>query len=381
MVNYRYINYKRMDMKSRLFVVDEETLTETMNSGVASIFVPKLKGKYWLKTIADLMADMLQIEIGDYIFLWETKSRNNKNRIHGVYRAISKPFYKCNSRQDRAPFKIHIQKAYDFAEPIDEYDVLNNPNIKNDLWTILGKKVAGKSRGTTPLSPKESKYLITLLEGINPNSTFIPFNNASVVNVRNPLCIQYPTIGHNPKTRVLTRLNPNRLHFFSSNHNVLYEKVLETIFNQELTNKNVGFFSPFGIDVNKVVWYSNYLPYSVEQSEMDYVIFESEDGINYTKIFLIEFMKEKLDKSHIQRALLYSKWINESLCLGSNIVEPIIVCKESYDYVNGESSRARNNTLRKQREMIDAMQRQYKTKNLQIFVYNFYQNPIFIKKK
>ena len=25
----------------------------------------------------------------------------------------------------------------------------------------------------------------------------------------------------------------------------------------------------FGIDVDKVIWFSNYLPYSIEQSEMD----------------------------------------------------------------------------------------------------------------
>ena len=34
-------------------------------------------------------------------------------------------------------------------------------------------------------------------------------------------------------------------------------------------------FSQIGIDVDKVVWYSNYLPYSIEQSEMDYVLLQS----------------------------------------------------------------------------------------------------------
>lgn len=144
-------------MKARLFVVNKDTLEKTLQTNVASIKVPKLEGKQWKKTIADLMADMLQIKIGDYLFFWETKSTESKSRIHGVYRAISRPYYYCESAEDDAPFKIHIEKAYDFKEPIDEYDVLNCPYVKISMWTIIGKKVANKPRGTSPLSLEETK--------------------------------------------------------------------------------------------------------------------------------------------------------------------------------------------------------------------------------
>lgn len=57
-------------MKGRLFVVNENTPLQAVNERVASIFMPKLDEKPQReKTIADIMADMLQIEIGDYIFL------------------------------------------------------------------------------------------------------------------------------------------------------------------------------------------------------------------------------------------------------------------------------------------------------------------------
>ena len=70
--------------KARLFVVDENTFLSTIHNKIASIYVPDLSGKQWLKTVADIMADMLQIEIGDYIFLWKNKSAETsaKNCIY-----------------------------------------------------------------------------------------------------------------------------------------------------------------------------------------------------------------------------------------------------------------------------------------------------------
>ncbi len=368
-------------MKSRLFVVNEDTLASTIASNIASIFVPALTGAQWVKTVADLMADMLQIEIGDYIFLWETRSGSQKSRIHGVYRAISKPYYQCLTPADNAPLKIHIEKAFDFINPVDEYDVLNNPYIKSDLWTIIGKKVAGKSRGTTPLSQKETDYLITLLNGLNPNATFIPWNPLRVVTVPNPLAVTYLSTGVNTPPPTLNAFNPNALHLFDSSGNVVYEKVLETIFNQEMTNRNGAFFSPLGIDTSKVIWYSNYLPYSVEQSEMDYVVIESEDGIHFSKVFVIELMKTGLDNSHIHRCLLYSKWVNETLCLGSNIVTPIIVCRDSVDFISGETNKRKQTVLNKTNRLIISTEQLYATKSLEIYTYNFSNNPIFNRKR
>jgi len=149
--------------KARLFTVNEETIKNTLKSNIVSILTPEPTGTLWLKTFSDIMADMLQIEIADYVFLWETRSTNQKSRIHGVYRAISKPFYHMDSPSDKYPFKIHIEQAYIFDSPLDEYDILNCPYIKTPLWTITGKKVAGKSRGTTPLSQDETSKLIICL--------------------------------------------------------------------------------------------------------------------------------------------------------------------------------------------------------------------------
>lgn len=359
-------------MKGRMFVVSSDTMLTTIDTQVASIITPKLQGEQWVKTLADIMADMLQIEIGDYIFLWETSSRGHKSRIYGVYRAISKPYYECTNASDKAPFKIHIEKAYDFETPLDEYDVLNCPYIKNEMWTIIGKKVAGKSRGTSPLSPDEIKNLILLLIAKNQTYQFYEFNPDHIVNVPCPLKIDYTKNGVPEKPSSLSAIHPNNISYINGG-NVHYEKIIETIFNQEMSHKNVDFFEQIGINVNKVVWYSNYLPYSIEQSEMDYVVLQSDDGMCINKIFVIELQKGKIDEDHIQRCLLYSKWVNETLAIGASIVQPIVICFNSYDFIHGETHAAKKRCAERLEAAINNYVNDYSVNDLQVYKYSF--NP------
>ena len=369
-------------IKSRLFVVDSNSIEKAKRTNVASINVPELTGEYWVKTVSDIMADMLQIEIGDYIFFWEVKSGTQKSRIHGVYRAISKPYYSCDDASDKSPFKICIEEAYVFENPIDEYDFLNCPYIKDTLWTVIGKKVAGKSRGTSPLSIEEAKHLITLLIGSNPNYSFIPRDDSRIINIPNPLTIDYSQKGNNSPSADIYTMNPNALNFIDNANNVQYEKILETIFNQEMSGRNPEFFSQFGIDVDKVIWFSNYLPYSIEQSEMDYVILESDDNCFLTKIYVIEFIKNSLDESHIKRSLLYSKWINDTLALGACVAQPIIICKNSINFIDGETAPTRIEKMNRLNEFCETLEREFKVKKLKVYTYDFSgDSPIFSQKR
>ena len=368
--------------KARLFTVDSNTIISTKNSGMATIFCPQLDGTQWVKTVADIMADLLQIEIGDYIFLWERKSGNQKSRIHGVYRAISNPYFDNSDPNDGAPFKIRIEEAYHFENPIEEYEVLNCPFVKDPLWTIMGKKVADKARGTSPLSMKEAEILITLLIGNNPDWTYNDFDYSNTISMPNPLIVNYQKCGSNPDTSSIAALDINSVNFFDDGHNVHYEKILETIFNQEATKRNQSFFSQIGIDINKVSWYCNYLPYSLEQSEMDYVIVESEDGNNISKIFVIEFMTGYLDEDHLHRVCMYSKWVNNTLALGTNFVFPIVISKTSVDFINGETSKRKNEKLQSLKNRESADINTYEINPVSVYTYDFSSGtPVFIKKK
>lgn len=56
-------------MKARLFVVNKDTIINTLDSMEVSVFVPEPKGKLrWYKTLTDIISDLMQVEIGDYIF-------------------------------------------------------------------------------------------------------------------------------------------------------------------------------------------------------------------------------------------------------------------------------------------------------------------------
>lgn len=345
--------------KARLFVVDEKTLENTFRTEIVSVKTPAPTGTMWEKTVADIMADMLQIEIGDYIFLWRIKDGNRKSQIYGVLRAISVPYYQMDNNKDEYPFKIKVERAYNFANPIDEYDVLNSPYIKGPLWTIVGKKIAGKSRGSSPLSMEEIQYLITLLIEKNKDYRFQPFSKNRTKRVRNGLRVSYKKKGENSSIRTLSKLNPNKLCYFNTDGSLKYEKVLETVFNQEMAAKNNRFFSQLGINVKKVVWFSNYLPYSIEQSEMDYLVMESDDGQTISRYFLIEFMKDVVDEDHIYRCLQYSKWISDTLTLGTQNVQPLLIC--------GKVKRD-NDEITK---FIGENEEAFGTRKMKIFTYNF----------
>lgn len=276
----------------------------------------------WNKTIIDIMSDMLQVEIGDYIFLWVC-GKTEKSRIYGVYRAVSNPYYNYISNE-MDPFKVKIDIAYGFKLLIDEYQIINNPQMKNFLWTIIGKKVAGKSRGSTPITKIEMEFLIRMLIDKNGN-LYKYYPNYKQINVVNELTINLKGEYEQKLPNGLSKFNIKKLNHRTANE-VHYEKSLEGILNELFRNKQEKVISQLDIKMNNVVWYANYLPYGIERSEIDYMVIESEDVTIESKIDIIELMKGKIDEDHIRRCLIYSKWVRDTITQGTNIVRPVLIC-------------------------------------------------------
>ena len=208
-------------IKARMFVVNEDTRKEAVKTYIASFSVPRLTKdkkvtdeatKQFVSSTGSMLADILQLKIGDYFFFWcERKDQSTKSCIYGVYRIISEPFFAYkNKGKDDKPFKIYFEEAYHFKNPITEYELLNSPYIKSNLWNIRGKKTSGKSRGSTPISIEETKILIDMLIEKNKNYYFIPFNRNNVKDKiiyngeeQKPLGIDYSSRGKKlarPKT-------------------------------------------------------------------------------------------------------------------------------------------------------------------------------------
>lgn len=345
-------------MKGRLFVVNNEFMKNLESTMEIKVLIPEPASKTWYKTLTDIIADMFQMKIGDYVFLWETKGNNADSYIWGVYRIISNPFFEDNV------FKAKIEVAYKFLNPITEYDVLNDPYNKIDLWNICGKKIAGKSRASTPLSPYEIEFLIQKLIDKNPSFEYKNYNN-TILQVNNELPVNIINTCNNKTPSRLSDLNLAEISFVNKNGTVKYEKFMELLFNYLIKNNDAETLSKLGINLSNIFWYANYLPYSLERKEIDYLIMEAQDGIIVDKINLIEFQKNTLDVDHINRCLLYSKWINSKLAKGSNLTRPIIICEK---FNNLEST-------------ILEKEKFYSTKPLEIYTINLKNGIINIEKR
>ncbi|MGN1295420.1 MAG: EVE domain-containing protein [Bacilli bacterium] len=354
------------EIKARMFVVNEHTYRKSKESGIVSVRIPlnkknidhKAPSTQFVSSTNSMLADILQIEKGDYIFFWCEKNQDSyKSNIIGVYRVISDPYYKFDDNDDIAPFKIKIEEAYHFEKAITEYDLLNSPYIKENLWNIIGKKVCGKSRGTIQITKPEIKVLIDLLIGMNPNYTFIPQDESRFIDLPctlssgeelpQPLKFNYHTGKklQKPEIDKLYTYNMYNYNHFNESGKLYDEKSFEAMFNFELKNRNSAFFNQIGINPDKVIWFANYLPYSLDQTEMDYFIIESEDGISYSKVYVIEFKKGMLpldNDSHFYRAMLYSKWINDNLLNGASNTTPIVICEECPDFADPKSEEEQN---------------------------------------
>lgn len=350
-------------IKARMFVVNENTFEETKRSGIASVRIPfelvnddenpdivhKRASSHFISSLDSMMADLMQITKGDYIFFWcEKADYAYKSNIYGVYRALSEPFFAFDSEEDVMPFKIIIEEAYHFINPVSEYEVLNSPYIKDLLWNIRGKKICGKSRGNIQITKNEMEVLLNLLIAKNLDYTFtepsddrfvsfpLTLSNGKVVS--GPLKIDYTKKGKKvskPNDDELFKFDMNEYVHFDKNYKMYYEKTFEVIFNYEIREKNNCFFEQIGIRLDKILWYANYLPFSLDKTEMDYFIIESEDALLPSKAFVIEFKRNSImeeNDTHFYRAMLYARWANDELFEGSNVVKPIIICEDCPDF-------------------------------------------------
>lgn len=323
-------------MKGRIFVVDHNFM-ENLNSNMEiKAKLPPMKERkskssskketLSIHSLTSIIADMYQLQLGDYVFLWETKGINPDSYIWGVYRIISNPFFDYDEPEY---IKAKIELAYSFKNPITEYDILNDPYNKIDLWNIVGKKVAGKSRATTPLSPYETEFLIQKLINENPDYKFYKCRTKKV-KVSNEIKINFKKY-ENKEITDYSDLNYNNISYINKNGTVKYEKFMELLFNMIIRDNNKSALLKLNINFDSIFWYANYLPYSIDKSEIDYLIMESSDNVNIDKINLLEFQKDELNEDHITKALLYSKWLNSKLAKGSNLTRPIIICEKFAD--------------------------------------------------
>lgn len=398
-------------MKAKLFVVNETTLEEAKREKIAKIKIPlaskekeqngeiieeetKKPTKQFVQSTDSMLADFLQLSLGDYVFFWcEKKKQSQSSSITGVYRIISKPYFHFDSSDDLFPFKVRIEEAFVFEKPVNEYEVLNSPFINNALWNIVGKKISGKGRGSIQLTPRECESLLQLLIKNNPNYTFIPedSNRFDQTQSQATLSVDYTKKGEKlnpPLVNHIHEYNMNSFVHFDKKGKLHFEKSYEAIFNFEINRKNGQFLKQIGIDdCDDIVWFGNYLPYSLDSTEMDYLIFTSRDKINITGAYVLEFKRDNLplpDKdTHFRRSLQYSKWVDENLLSGANITRPILICEKCPDFNSDKLNEKDKNIVKAYNELEERILTQFNfEKRVSIFASDFSGDaPVFNQKR
>ncbi len=350
-------------MKGRIFVVDKDFIDRLHNNMCIEIKIPDPNNKQWFKTITDILADTFQLQLGDYIFFWQKKEDNKDTYIRGLYKVSSKVFYEDNV------FKIKIKEIYHFDVPITEYDILNDPYNKFNLWNIIGKKIAGKPRASSPLSDYEIEFLTQKLINKNPNYKFNSNYKDKLEDINNEVTINLNNNKNNILPITLKEFNPNSISYLNEDNTIRYEKFFELLFNWKFREKDSSFFNSLDIDIKNVVWYANYLPYTIGRNEIDYLILESQDTKIINQFDLIEFQKGTIDKDHIERCLIYAEWLNNNLGKGAKLTQPIILCESQ-----------NRNTLKIINEVLENTNLENPNKPLKVYTIQYIDNQWKIEK-
>ena len=350
-------------MKGRIFVVDNDFINELNEKMCIEIKIPSPNDKQWFKTITDILSDAFQLQLGDYVFFWQKKENNKDTYIRGLYKVSSNVFYEDNV------FKIKIKEIYHFDNPITEYDILNDPYNKFNLWNIVGKKIAGKSRASSPLTDYEIEFLTQKLIDKNPHYTFNSNYKEILDDIPNEIIINLNNTQTNIAPASLKKFNPNTVSYLNEDNTIKYEKFFELLLNWKFKDKDHSFFKSLDITLKNVIWYANYLPYTIGRKEIDYLILEAQDKKIVNQFDLIEFKKGSIDKDHIERCLIYADWLNNNLGKGAKLTQPIILCETQ-----------NKNTLKTIREALAETNLENPNKPLKVYTIQYKENEWVIKK-
>ncbi|MEO0139596.1 MAG: hypothetical protein ABIL16_06880 [candidate division WOR-3 bacterium] len=122
-----------------------------------------------------LLADMLRVKKGDFVFFYIEGSITKKGRFFGIFRAVDNEVYHLTGNDARQP---GLPKKLIYRKKIEPYEVYPKGVLewialdklptyaKEILWTLIYRKMRGK-RGNTMLFPWEVDKLISLIRDEN----------------------------------------------------------------------------------------------------------------------------------------------------------------------------------------------------------------------
>jgi len=254
-------------------------------------------GSYKLKTIADIFSDVLSTRKNDLVFPWITREGNTPGEgFKYVFRIAGPPVFVLH---DSFPVKIPLEeKGEKYLTPVPESEALDLWR-KRLLWNAIGKKSLGRGRALTHQTPWENEVLLSLLNEKNPNTTTVKLKSFNPqgsikISIHKNLCNDGDIKEHSDVPENLSEVNINKIQWNTDDGKFVVEKALEAWI-MECIDKSEGssFRSTLldNIQASQLISFHNYLPFGVQGSNMDIVIFyKDNDG---KKVALVIELKHR----------------------------------------------------------------------------------------
>ncbi len=305
--------------KSYLAMVTPQTLSIHTNSKFLATGANEL-GEKWVKTLWDLLSDILSLRQGDLVYFLRYQSeRREAESILGQWEVSGSALFDernwCSTLENYV-FRVKLEenKKWGYYLPTDY--IFSQPRDFGYLWSLGGKKALGRGKSLTSLPAGAEKALDNLLERFEKEEDWKKekfddsFQGRKAEEYREgekSLRLDEDWFfglfeneqNNNPtKPTKLTSDVIESLPVANSENLLIFEKVLEAWFSMFIDKDPLkSFWEDLGLDQDKILWFSNYLPLTVSGKNADFVILlddgEENGTVNYNLV-VIELKRDYL---------------------------------------------------------------------------------------
>jgi len=376
----------KLDRPGHVSTVNKRTIVPSIYHGF--IATTGSMGEKWYKTLADLFSDVLSTREGDLVFFQLTdkdpRPENDNSNIPksdyeekywdlldpegreiegdsdngfiGLFKITGSPFFdkrkiKVTDEavvEDSIPIRVPIEPIRFYPVPVTEDRAFNLEPGDSELWNPKFRKALWNPKSLTSISPNESKLLTDLIYKNNDfshnlESKSYPGDDSNKISINKRL--DQTAEGCKPDTIQDVSLDDIP---FVSGKKFRTEKALEAWLMENFDKNNSDLIDVFG-PREEIEWFTNYVPYGMEGSNIDALSYHERDGITY-KISVVELKRTKKE-GVVDQVMGYSRWVSKYLADDDDfMVQPIVIAN---DFDEKDKKKARNQYRKRKPKLVE----------------------------